>query len=220
GDIFENLIHLQKHRRARALQQLASKAEEKQLKKSTLLNLCVPLASIAILQKQATKESFDIGYADVSLKLLSNCFKNSGRSCWNKILEQIKFFAKSLKDFNDKVHERYLIRGVVACLNSYQFQEEGSKKNSGASSSSTSSLFESAKALTAEEVVAKCAGDRGSSADGGAATGLDKPATGVEAAPAAKEGDVAATADASTAPAAEELEEQADTDHPLDHVEQ
>eukprot|EP00392_Amoebophrya_sp_AT5.2_P007186 g7200.t1 len=120
-DIFESLIHLQKHRRARAMQTLVTAIEKQNssLRPSTLVNLCVPLATTAVLQRNATKDTYDANLGEVGIKLLAASLGRASQ--WNKILEAVKGFAKVLREFKDKVHERFVIRAIVACLQAYRF---------------------------------------------------------------------------------------------------
>ncbi|KAL8433548.1 hypothetical protein ACSSS7_003839 [Eimeria intestinalis] len=57
GDLFVDLLHMQKHRRARGLQQLTKAASSQQLCGSTLRHICLPLALAGVLQPNEETEA-------------------------------------------------------------------------------------------------------------------------------------------------------------------
>ena len=68
GDLFGNLLHLQKHRRGRGLVMLTGAAKAEQLSASTLTQFVVPICLQALLQRGSTTSMFDPNHADVAIR--------------------------------------------------------------------------------------------------------------------------------------------------------
>ncbi|CAE7929429.1 Tnks2 [Symbiodinium sp. KB8] len=89
GDLFANLLHLQKHRRGRGLTALCRTAEAGKLTQATLTHFAVPLSTQAVLQYGASSAAFDPNYAEIGVPSLVKCLAECMRSGAQGILRRV-----------------------------------------------------------------------------------------------------------------------------------
>ena len=111
GDLFANLLNLQKHRRGRGLHALARAAEEGKLSKSTLTHFVIPLCLQALLQRASSSQAFDPNYAEVAVTTLGSCMKCVA---WGVCLTTVRFLAALLAKSPSR--EKWVIRAACECL--------------------------------------------------------------------------------------------------------
>eukprot|EP00930_Biecheleria_cincta_P042397 TRINITY_DN29176_c0_g1_i1.p1 TRINITY_DN29176_c0_g1~~TRINITY_DN29176_c0_g1_i1.p1 ORF type:complete len:3801 (-),score=763.37 TRINITY_DN29176_c0_g1_i1:725-11332(-) len=112
GDLFANLLHLQKHRRGRGLLSLQLAAEAGKLTSTTLSNFVVPLSLQAVIQHSASSAAFDPNYAEVGVKCLGECMRHG--VSWSTCLQTVRFLSLQLSKQDQR--ERWLVRAACECL--------------------------------------------------------------------------------------------------------
>ncbi|KAF8817927.1 hypothetical protein IE077_002752, partial [Cardiosporidium cionae] len=117
GDLFYELLHLQKHRRGRALQRLSIACEEKTLYPRTLRNFCIPLGVHALLQVNSSshQHAFHTGLADQGIRLLGACARSTS---WSTCLTLIFYLSKTLSTHPER--KTYIIKALCSILNSLE----------------------------------------------------------------------------------------------------
>ncbi|KAL7069537.1 hypothetical protein ACR3K2_01350 [Cryptosporidium serpentis] len=145
-NIFEEIVHIQKHRRARALNYLGKFAkwckdnqekfnnsrdsfENKQpcffldqypiynsMTSYTVINIGIPLCIDALLQRSSSKESYHLGLGDNSLRALK-CF--TPYLTWRECISLTSSLVKLLRVLPQR--KTYIIKAICIVLNSFDF---------------------------------------------------------------------------------------------------
>eukprot|EP00439_Symbiodinium_sp_Y106_P007673 s897_g1.t1 len=118
GDLFANLLHLQKHRRGRGLAALCRTAEAGKLTQATLTHFAVPLSTQAVLQYGASSAAFDPNYAETGVKCLAECMRGV---TWMTCLHTVRHLALLLS--KQEARERWIVRAACECLQRFPFPE-------------------------------------------------------------------------------------------------
>eukprot|EP00397_Hematodinium_sp_SG-2012_P000138 GEMP01000138.1.p1 GENE.GEMP01000138.1~~GEMP01000138.1.p1 ORF type:complete len:2984 (+),score=778.20 GEMP01000138.1:39-8990(+) len=118
GDLFGNLLHLQKHRRGRGLIMLSKAAST--LSQPTLMHFVLPLCYNGLLQRSTATANFDPNYSENSLTCMQAAI---ARSTWNACLLYIRLLAGCLKQW--RTRQKVIIKSICGCLNAFPFQGGG-----------------------------------------------------------------------------------------------
>ena len=119
GDLFANLLHLQKHRRGRGLLALSKFAGAGSLTSTTLTHFVVPLALQAILQHGASNAAFDPNYAETGIKCLGECMHGVSWSTCLQLVRQLAFLLSKNEN-----RERWIVRGACECLQRFPLPQQ------------------------------------------------------------------------------------------------
>lgn len=136
GDVLLELLHMQKHRRARGLQLLAKAAAAQKLCMNTVRHVCVPLALWAILQENVAKdtsekqegaktslrkpkgrtEAFSQQMADQGVACLAQCCTRLPlKSCIQTLKQLVMYLTKVPQ------REAFIHRAIAATLKAFPF---------------------------------------------------------------------------------------------------
>lgn len=118
GDVFIELLHLQKHRRMRGIQLLAKGLLSGDISRSTAVNVCMPLGLKWLLQMD-NNETLHIGLVNHSVECLANVARVVR---WADCLRLVKTIVDSIRMNPNR--ESLLIKGLVKILSSFDYQIE------------------------------------------------------------------------------------------------
>uniref|UniRef100_A0A0G4GBF3 Uncharacterized protein n=1 Tax=Chromera velia CCMP2878 TaxID=1169474 RepID=A0A0G4GBF3_9ALVE len=117
GDLFGELLHLQRHRKSRALVLLSKAGREGKLEKTTIAHFCFPLATHALLQGRVRKELYDNALAEVAITCLGDCTRGSS---WGVALSQVRKLVTYLGKHSAR--EKPLVRAVCRMVSNFEFK--------------------------------------------------------------------------------------------------
>jgi U3 small nucleolar RNA-associated protein 20 len=122
-DFYENIKHIQMHRRARALKKLQRACDERLLSAKCLLDYMMPLVRSFIQDEAYQKHDH----------LIDEACKTIGRICsslaWPKYVKCLEFYMRELP--KGKLEQKIVIKIIVHVLDAFHFDlSEASNKNS------------------------------------------------------------------------------------------
>ena len=124
-DVFENLVHIQLHRRTAAVAKLSKLAASNTFSPLTLRQFLLPIVSHFLHCSQHDREH----------NLLSNAIefigRASGQLTWTYYANLLKHYLRSVTAVNNSLNESVTIRVVVSILQNYHFDVSAEVRNSG-----------------------------------------------------------------------------------------
>ncbi|XP_068744813.1 small subunit processome component 20 homolog [Montipora capricornis] len=112
-DFFENIKHIQLHRRNRALRRLQSHCQQHALRTTTLTSFLLPLVTHCIFDHTAPKEHNTVTEAITTIGVISASLP------WSKYCSLLRRYLKLLPV--EKQFQKVIVRIVVAILNNFHF---------------------------------------------------------------------------------------------------
>lgn len=112
-NFFNNVYHMQIHRRSRALLRLAEYAEEEKLKVATINNIFVPIISAFFNESDRTVDHNLLHQCTLTLSALAKLLP------WNHYYRVLQTYLGYIKEDNEK--EKVFVRVVIGILDAFHF---------------------------------------------------------------------------------------------------
>ena len=123
-DVFENLVHIQLHRRTAAVAKLSKLAASNTFSPLTLRQFLLPIVS----------HFLQCSHHDREHNLLSNAIefigRASGQLTWTQYAHLLKQYLRAVTATNSRLNESVTIRVVVSILHNYRFDVSAEAKSS------------------------------------------------------------------------------------------
>lgn len=121
-DFFQNIRHVQMHRRTRAIHQLTALCKEKKINDKTLYDFILPMIGHVIFENLAKSKDHNLLTGTIeAIGSIVRCFP------WSKYANVLKNYLKLLQ--TEKRNQKTIIRVVVAILNNFDFDLSNVKSN-------------------------------------------------------------------------------------------
>ncbi|XP_078326712.1 small subunit processome component 20 homolog isoform X1 [Crassostrea virginica] len=119
ADFFENIRHIQTHRRSRALKKMNRTLQSRQIRKEILVSYFLPLTTSFLLDETYTKAQ---GLQESAIDAMATLCKQLP---WHVYINQLKYFLSLLsKKFEKK---KLLVRVIVGILDAFHFDLRNSQ---------------------------------------------------------------------------------------------
>eukprot|EP00794_Sanderia_malayensis_P003704 gene3704-4224_t len=112
-DFFENVRHIQVHRRIKAMRTLSQHIEEGELRLNSLFNFLLPMISHFIFEHASAGEHNIVSETITTIGCIA------GRLTWQKYCHVLKSYLRLLA--KEKTRQKTILRIVVAILNAFPF---------------------------------------------------------------------------------------------------